>query len=252
MKTFIKNFIRNDLGYDIRRIKLPPNSPDRPMGFVPLFEGVKYRGVECRTFLDGGANTTSVSRTIKKIYPGAKCILIEPNEDLEPYLQKFCNEFKDSKYFLSGLGAKKEVLTFTVSDYIGGSTFMYNRDEELIRTNKQKDVQVISIDDLITSGEIEIPDIIKLDIQGFEIEALKGASKTFGKTELYLLETAMFKFDDSPGMPDFTDVFNFMAERNYVPYEFAAFLRRPYDGALGSCDVAFAKKDGILRKSAKW
>ena len=129
---------------------------------------------------------------------------------------------------------------------------MYNKDEELVKKNKQKQVQVTSIDDLIESGEMEIPQIIKLDIQGYEIEALKGATKTFGVTELYLLETSMFKFDDAPDMPDFTDIFNFMAERNYVPYEFPAFLRRPYDGALGSCDVAFVQKNGLLRKSAKW
>ncbi|MEP7170727.1 MAG: FkbM family methyltransferase, partial [Bacteroidota bacterium] len=106
--------------------------------------------------------------------------------------------------------------------------------------------------DLITSGEMEVPQIIKLDIQGYELEALKGAAKTFGKTELYLIEVSMFKFEDAPTMPDFSDIYNYMEERNYFPYEFPAFIRRPYDGALGTIDVAFVQKNGILRKSSKW
>ncbi|MEP7171821.1 MAG: hypothetical protein ABI855_20775, partial [Bacteroidota bacterium] len=142
MKTFIKNFIRNKIGYDIRRIKFPPDSPFRPMGFMPLLEGIKHRGVQCTTFLDGGANIGLVSRQIKKVYPEAKCVLVEPARELEPHLQKFCNEFKDSKYIIAGLAAKKDTLTFTVQDFIDGSSFMYRRDEEKIKNKKQRDVEV--------------------------------------------------------------------------------------------------------------
>ncbi|MEO5570068.1 MAG: FkbM family methyltransferase [Bacteroidia bacterium] len=248
MKTFIKKLIAGS-GFEIRRINpFPIGSTYLPMTMKDLFEGVKFRGMACETFLDGGANTTTVSQLIKSIYPAAKCVLIEPMTELEPYLKKFCGEFKDSKYFLAGLAAKKDTLTFTVSDAPGASTFMYDSDE----SKKQRKVQVITIDDLIEAGEMQVPQIIKLDIQGFELEALKAATKTFGKTELYILEAAMFKFEDSPNIPDFNDTIDFMRERNYVPYEFPGFLRRPYDGAVGSTDIAFVQKNGMLRKSAKW
>lgn len=251
MKAFIKRLIRKS-GYDIIRVKpFPSGSPHRPMKFADLFDGVRYRGLKCDTFLDGGANITNVSRLIKQNYPYAKGILIEPMKELEPELKKFCNEFEDSKYFIAGLGSKKDRLTLTLSDINGASSFLFQRDEELIRQNKQRDVEIITIDGLIESGEMEIPQIIKLDIQGFELEALKAATKTFGKTELYLLETSMFHFENNPLIPDFTDVFNFMSERNYVPYEFPGFLRSPYNGAVDSVDVAFVIKNGTLIKVNK-
>jgi len=53
-------------------------------------------------------------------------------------------------------------------------------------------------------------------------------------------------------MPVFSDVINFMLARDYVVYDFAGFLRRPLDGALGQCDICFVKKNGFLRKSNDW
>jgi Methyltransferase FkbM domain len=97
-----------------------------------------------------------------------------------------------------------------------------------------------------------VPELIKLDIQGFELEALKGGSKTFGYTEVYILEVSLFPFSDLPGMPIISDVINFMLERNYVVYDFAGFLRRPLDGALGQCDICFVKRNGFLRSSIAW
>ena len=97
-----------------------------------------------------------------------------------------------------------------------------------------------------------MPELIKLDIQGYELEALKGASLTFGKTEVYILEVSLFSFSDVPGMPILSDVVNFMLERSYVAYDFLGFLRRPLDNALGQCDMAFVKKNGLLRNSDDW
>jgi len=110
---------------------------------------------------------------------------------------------------------------------------------------------LITIDSLIDSGKLKIPELIKLDVQGYELEALKGASKTFGKTEVYILEVSLFS-DDAEKIPIFHQVVNFMAERNYYAYDLPGYLRRPLDGALGQVDICFVKKDSFLRKENKW
>jgi hypothetical protein len=113
-------------------------------------------------------------------------------------------------------------------------------------------IEVITIDELLENSDMEVPSIVKLDIQGFELEALKGGASLFGKTEVFILEVALYPFDDMPGIPTFVDAVNFMFDRGYVVYDFGGFLRRPYDNAIGQCDLCFVKSDGVLMKSNNW
>jgi FkbM family methyltransferase len=184
----------------------------------------------------------------KEVYPEANFVLIEPQIEMKEDLERFCEEFKGSVYFLAGAGAEKGTLRLTIWDDSSGSTFALEPDENLKKTRKQREVEIITIDDLINSSKIDNPELIKLDIQGFELEALKGAQKTFGYTEVYILEVSLFQFW-SDNTPIFSDVVNFMLERDYVVYDFAGFWRRPLDGALGQCDVCFVKRNGFLRKT---
>jgi FkbM family methyltransferase len=256
MKRIIKRILRST-GYEITKansnIRSGIGSDKRPVGSMKfLLEDLKQRGLNCNTILDIGANNASWSRMAKKIYPDASFCLIEPQIEMEDSLYGFCREFDDSIYFLAGAGAKKDTLTLTIWDNLTGSSFLPKPDDKLKAAGKQREIEIITIDDLLNASKLNTPELIKLDIQGFELEALKGAEKTFGSTEVYILEVALFSFDDVPGQPILSDVVNFMLERDYVAYDFPGFLRRPLDGALGQVDICFVKKNGFLRKSNDW
>ena len=247
MKEFVKKVI-GLTGYEIKKSSSREVGSDkRPIGRIDfLLEDLKSRGLKCKTILDVGANATDWSRMAKKVFPSARFCLIEPQVEMKGKLEDFCKEFNNSIYVLAGAGAKKEILTFTVWDDLAGSSFLPKPQEELKNKGKQRQIEIVTINELIETGKIDIPDLIKLDIQGFELEALKGATSTLGKTEVYILEVGLFQFGNEPGMPVFSDVINFMLERDYVVYDFPGFLRRPLDGALGQCDICFVKKNGFL------
>lgn len=253
MKKIIKNIFKL-VGFEIKKIshkKVEIGSDKRPFGRMDfLLEDMKFRGLNCKTILDVGANTTSWSRMAKKIFSSANFCLIEPQFEMKGKLEDFCKEFENSIYILAGAGAKKEILTLTVWDDLAGSSLLPKPDENLKKEGKQRQIEIITIDDLIDSSKISVPELIKLDIQGFELEALKGAKKTFGITEVYILEVSLFSF--TPDMPVFSDIVNFMLERDYVVYDFPGYMRRPFDGALGQCDICFVKREGLLRKSNDW
>ena len=232
---------------------VPQGSDRRPVGSMEmLLEDLRARGFQCRTLLDVGANRTWWSRMAKKVFAEADFCLIEPQIEMKALMEKFCQEFPGSSCFHAGAGAQKGKLTLTIWDDLYGSSFLPSPDENLKSSGRQREVEILTIDGLIDSGRIRVPDLIKLDIQGFELEALKGATKTFGQTSVYILEVSFFSFSDVPGMPVFADVVAFMQERGYVAYDFPGFLRRPLDGALGQCDICFVKSDGFLRVSNDW
>jgi FkbM family methyltransferase len=229
MKSFIKKIFYY-LGYEITKLKGFSNftSPNkRPVGRMDtILEDLKIRGLNCKSILDVGANSTNWSRLANNIFPNAHFYLIEPQIEMEKYLKSFTDEFVHSVYFLNGAGAKNEVLTLTVWDDLLGTSLLPHENDTLLKNGKQRKIEIIKIDDLIESHKINIPELIKLDIQGFELEALKGAEKTFGYTEVYILEVSLFPFADVPGIPVIADVINFMLQRDYVIYDFAGFFKK--------------------------
>lgn len=205
---------------------------------------------DVKHILDVGAHSSEWIRNAIIHFPGSTAYLIEPLEEMENNLKKFCLEFPGSKYFLNGAGEKEDILYLSLNDTLEGANFLIAENKNLQIRNVQRKVKIITIDTLIENGEIEIPELVKLDVQGFELNVLRGANELFGKTEVFILEVSLFEF--MKGIPTFSEVISFMAERGYEVYDFSGFLRRPYDGALGQMDICFVKKDGIFRTSNDW
>jgi len=254
----IANALLKPLGYEIinsryKNLKIAAGSEKRPVGKMELLlEDLAARGLKCKTILDVGANKTNWCRKAKRAFPNSNLMLIEPQVEMTERLENFCKEFPGSAYFLVGAGARKERLVLTVDELLASSSLLPNTDKQLIDSGEQREIEITTIDELISTSQMAPPELMKLDIQGFELEALKGAESTFGYTEAYILEVSLFHFTNTPGTPVFSDVIQFMLDKNYVAYDFPGFLRRPHDGALGQCDICFVKKDGFLRDSMDW
>jgi len=253
----LKNAIQkilNKFGFELRRIEpFPPGSPNRSVGSMRrLLEDLKVRGLSCHAIMDVGANRGHWSAMAKVVFPEARFCLIEPQIEMEGDLRSFCDQANNSVYYIAGAGAVASEKYLTIWDDLAGSSFLPSEDEQLKGAGKQRKISIVTIDSIVKNDGFDIPGLVKLDIQGYEIEALKGADSLFGQTEVFILEVSLFSFADNPGMPVLADIINFMLERNYVIYDFPGFSRRPLDGALGQCDICFVKKDGFLRASNKW
>jgi hypothetical protein len=85
---------------------------------------------------------------------------------------------------------------------------------------------------------------LKLDVQGAEIEILRGSRDTLAKVEVIQLEVALLPYND--GAPLAADVLSFMNERNFKLYDIAGFVR--VNGRdLVQMDMIFARADSTLR-----
>ncbi len=105
----------------------------------------------------------------------------------------------------------------------------------------------MTLDDLCAERNLAPPYLIKADVQGAELEVLKGAEKVLLDTELVLLEVSLFQIYE--GIPEFYEVVDFMKQRGFVAYDFVGGHNRLVDGALAQVDVAFVKENGIFREN---
>ena len=237
-------------GYEIHKLphRLPPVR--RPVGVMPCFlKDVAARGFKPQSILDVGANKGDWSKMAMAVFPTAALLMIEPQREMVPHLQQFCRNFPTARYIEAGAGAMPGELTLTLWDDLEGSSLLPAENSELTKDKIRRSIPIVTIDSLY-DDKTNLPDLVKLDIQGFELEALKGAQKLFGRTELFILEISLYEF--LPKQPLVSDVVAFMAQRGYETYDLPGFMRRPLDGALGQMDIAFALRDGFLRKSRDW
>ena len=88
--------------------------------------------------------------------------------------------------------------------------------------------------------------MIKIDIQGAELDALDGATEILGDTEVIVLEVSLFEF--MKRAPQLDDVIAYMKARGFVTCDLVYGWNRPLDNALGQVYIVFVSDPGALRR----
>ena len=238
VKRFLTRAIRGvgrQLGLEIRRSK-------SVMGNMEAFlRHLRELGFKPGHVLDVGANKTEWSRLARTLFPEAKFILVEPQAELVQYLKAFCDESPGSVWKLAGAGREPGEIELIIWSDPACSSVLFQPEKDSPREIRR--IPMITIDSLFENTK-DLPQLAKLDIQGFELEALAGATKLFGQTECFIVEVNMYK--RSPTVPQFSDVVSFFNDRGYKVYDIPGDMRRPLDNALWAVDLAFVRKGGMF------
>jgi hypothetical protein len=95
------------------------------------------------------------------------------------------------------------------------------------------------LDSIIEDLHFSSPDFIKLDVQGYEIEVLKGANLALKFSEFVLIEMTLMPLNHEPII---LEVMNYMDSFGFQLYDISSLMRKPYDKALYQIDGLFVKK----------
>jgi len=102
-----------------------------------------------------------------------------------------------------------------------------------------------TLDSVVAWRKMIGPILLKADVQGYELEVLRGANETLRNIEVILLEVATLPYNI--GAPLFSEVVAFMADRRFVVYDFCHLHRRQSDNAAFQVDVLFVREESALR-----
>ncbi len=229
--------------------RMPASIPLAPLGADPLQALVQALtralantrpGLQSPVIVDGGANKGRTVDALLALSPGCALRAYEPIPELA---RKLVRRFQDRPDVLVrpvALGSGPGVLPLNVLDSRTCSSFLEPTGIRAKHADKQLDVlrrvevEVVRLDD--EPGPP--PDAIKLDLQGYEMEALRGAQGVLDHVAVVLCEVSFRPM--YAGQPLAEEVLAWMRERGFRARELYAPWREP-DGALAAADALFVK-----------
>lgn len=193
-------------------------------------------GFSLAAVIDVGAYVGNWTKMAKRVYPKAKFLMLEAQHEKRQYLDTMRAESPDSiDYEICLLGPEmgKEVTFFVMET--GSSIY-----EELTDHSREpRSLTTCTLDSVIGKHKLpEGPLLLKLDVQGAELDVLAGGSFSLRRTPVILLEVAVVSYNK--GAPTFREVMNFLGERGYRLFDIAA-LMRPDGIKLIQMDAIFVK-----------
>lgn len=236
--------ISGQFGYRI--VPLSVTAPRPEYGLGRLFPLLMDLGFAPRHILDVGANRGYWTREALNYFPDSQYTLIEPQDELKLYVQDLIDRGCKIRWINAGASDRPGLLPFSICKRDDSSNFLMSEEEAQTAGVPRVDVQVRTIDEIIASNNLPIPEIVKIDAEGFDLKALAGASTLVGKTEVFLIEA-----DLRAGRPNTVlEVVRQMSSHGYGLLDVTDLNRSPKYGVLWLVELVFLQKDSRLLDGA--
>jgi FkbM family methyltransferase len=209
-----------------------------------LSQALKCHQPHFGTILDVGANVGQFALAAALYFPDARIYSFEPLPDVFRELQENTRRKENIQSFNCALGNRNGRTSFRRNAYTRLSSFLNiheQNDHPRYRERKTSWVQVdiVRLDELSMLSNLPHPVLLKLDVQGMEMEVLMGGRQFLSQVDFILCEAALVGlYDDQPLFDDL----HALAHR--LGYELVAplILNKGKGGRVIEVDLLYEKK----------
>lgn len=182
-----------------------------------IVSALKNRGLRFSTIIDGGANVGQFARAAAELYPDARVISIEALPAVADELRRNLANLSRVRVIQSAIGEEERETTFHRNAYTLASSVLppHAAYEKSFPGHSFSTVRVPmnTLDALLNDEPLTPPVLLKLDLQGYELQALRGAARTLEHTDYILLETAFKPLYEHE--PLFEDLYAFLQQTGF-------------------------------------
>lgn len=236
----ISDSIAYRLGYEPIKVNVVPKTNSKKTLILTFFNLIAESGLEVKLILDIGANRGGWSKDVSEIFPKAQYHLFEPQEWLLE--ENLVKDLPNFRVHCQAVSAKPGKMSFTLNPIRDdSSTLRFTQEEAIAKGWEQIDVEVTTVDIFLKENELNVPQILKIDAEGNDLDVLEGAKNILGKTEVILIEAAIVNMNLEN---TFSRVNNKMEALGYKLFDITD-LNRPFQTqVLWLVELAYIKKGG--------
>jgi FkbM family methyltransferase len=250
VKQLVSTFARR-MGFEVRRTQPIANHEEHKSASartVPFFQLLKTLGFRPTHILDVGANHGNWTRDAITVFPNAHYTLVEPQGYLKANVEDLIRHGHKIHWITAGAGDVDGTARFTIAAHDHSSNFILTEAEAIQRGRKQIDVPMKTLNHIVSAGGLPVPEMVKIDAEGFDLKVLDGATALLGKTEVILIEVAICA-TEIPNTA--SEVINRMGQAGYRLMDITDLNRTPKDQALWLCEFAFISNNSALLNDLK-
>jgi FkbM family methyltransferase len=252
LKDFAKGSL-DRLGFEVKR-KRPlglrgsvfPSAP-----FPAQRELIRRFGRGGTAILDVGANHGQSAAAYRRQFPDADIVCFEALPGLAGELQTKFSQDSGIRIVQSAVGERRGTADFFVNE-LDATSSLFPRPSDGRRyyptwagPKHEIEVDVISIDDFVTDNGIDQIAVLKLDIQGGELDALRGAASLLGRGGVAAIYSEAMFIPHYDGAALFHEIWAYLAQFGYSLFDIYD-LHRATNGQLRYGDALFVSE--ALRK----
>ena len=208
-------------------------------------QNLKRKNFDPAVIFDIGAYEGLWTLDVLEVFPSAKILMVEAQKNKAPFLKSIKEKYQHVDYAISLLSSEDGAIKSFVESET--ASYVVTREEQGVEYLK---ITTQTLDALLESRQFPFPDFLKLDVQGHELEVLKGAPKSLAHSTVCLLEITLL--DMGGDTPLLAEMITFMDKNGFQAYDISQFIRRPFDKALFQIDLFFVKKDACLIAEKRW
>lgn len=214
-----------------------------PRGVGEVLERIKTRGFAPALVFDIGAANGQWTRDCRRIFDEARYVLVDPLESnraallelaRDPRIQVFCG--------VAGPGAG----VMQLYDHGDQSSILSSVDFP----GELRTVPATTVDALFEAAQAPAPVLLKADVQGYELEVLRGAERCLAASEVLILEVSFRRIYKDSALAH--EVIGYLGDRGFRIYEICSYLQRPTDRDLVQSDIVFVRESSALFGHHGW
>jgi FkbM family methyltransferase len=227
----------------LSRLRRTP-AKDLTTGYIDSLELIDIaQSCGVKTIYDIGANVGSWTLLAKSLMPLAKVHAFEPLVTLRGSYLNNTRALTDVVFHNVALASENNTTRFHVTKFIDSSSILPPAPlaKKIFGTEEQEEIEVDArrLDDYRQENGLPFADLMKLDVQGYELKVLEGAKECLTRAKALITEVSFVPLYE--GQCLFHDLVSFLAEQNLFvcAFGFGTMLGK----RLVQTDVLFVKSD---------